>query len=80
MDKIKFNLKDTLDEIGITRNALAVESKVRPMTVADLVNGESKSINLSTLVMLLDGLNRLAKENEIDKQYDINDIVQYKGD
>jgi predicted transcriptional regulator len=78
--KIRYNLGETLSEIGITRNKLAVESKTRPATVLDLVSGESKRIEIDTLISLLDTLNRISKERGITRTITISDIIEYIPD
>lgn len=73
---IKFTLTETLDRLGITRNKLAVESKIRPATIADLVHGQTKRIELGTLVSLLDTLNLLVEDKGINVT--IEDIIKYE--
>jgi len=72
MGKIVFNLGKTLDDLKITKNKLAVESKVRPATIAQLVNGESRRIELDTLTNILDALNRF------DPNIGIKNIIEYQ--
>jgi predicted transcriptional regulator len=71
----RFTLKETLKEIdeNLTRNKLAVEAKVRPGTIADIVNGESKRIELDTLKRILDVLNEMA-----DREITIEDVIVYE--
>ncbi|OAK38929.1 control protein [Bacillus wiedmannii] len=77
MSSMVFTLGETMEEIGITKNKLAVESKVRPATISNLVNGEVGLVRIDTLQSILDALNQLAAENNIDKTYRIEDVVQY---
>jgi DNA-binding Xre family transcriptional regulator len=79
-EKIRFNLGRTLDELGITRNKLAVESKTRPATVLDLVSGETKRIEIDTLINLLGALNTIASEQGINRNITISDIIEYIPD
>lgn len=71
---LDFTLKDTLSELGVTMNALAVEAKIRPATVADIVNGRSKSINFETLLAVVNALNRFSD----NKQYGIENVFKLK--
>jgi predicted transcriptional regulator len=67
-------LGNTLEELKITKNAIAVEAKIRPATIHDLVNGNAKQINFETLKAIIDALNRLSKE----KTYSVEDVFTYK--
>lgn len=60
-----------------TRNALAVESKVRPTTINDLASGKAKQINFETLAAIIEALNQLAEEKGIEKKHSVNDIFEY---
>ncbi|MGG2065443.1 helix-turn-helix domain-containing protein [Bacillus sp. S14(2024)] len=75
-----FTLGKTLDELGITKNKLAVEAKIRPNTISSLVNGDANSIRIDTLQAVLDTLNILAAEKGFDKVYGIKDVVKYEKD
>ncbi len=75
---LHFKLGDVLKELDITKNALAVESKVRPATVATYVNGDVNSIEIETLTNMLDALNRIAIEIGNKRRYGIEDIVSYE--
>ncbi|WP_225220888.1 helix-turn-helix domain-containing protein [Bacillus norwichensis] len=72
------NLPKTLQELGLTRNALAVESKIRPLTINEIASGKVKQINFSTLESILEALNRIVKEKGIDKQYKVSDVFEYQ--
>ena len=74
MEIIKFTLGDTLKELKITNNKLAVESKIRPGTIKDLVDGRSKSINFATIIAIVTALNRISNEKNLDKLYGIDDV------
>ena len=74
MEIIKFTLGDTLKELKITNNKLAVESKIRPGTIKDLVDGRSKSINFATIIAIVTALNRISNEKNLDKHYGIDDV------
>ncbi|WP_244950992.1 helix-turn-helix domain-containing protein [Rummeliibacillus suwonensis] len=75
---IETTLQNTLDELGITRNKLSVESKVRAATLQSLVDKKASSLKFDTLNALLDTINDLAKQKGIDKIYEINDIITYQ--
>ncbi|MEH7380859.1 XRE family transcriptional regulator [Bacillus sp. JJ1533] len=71
-------LGETLKELDdTTRNALAVEAKIRPLTINEIVNGEVKQINLRTLGDIIETLNRIAHEKGIQKKYNVTDIFEY---
>lgn len=72
---LEFVLNETLEKIDQTRNALAVEAKVRPATVNDIAAGRSKAITLAVLDDLLDALDRLDPEG---RRHDVTDIVKRK--
>lgn len=71
-------LDKTLKELGITRNALAVESKIRPLTVNEIESGKAKQINFVTLQSILKSINRIAAEKGINKTYTISDVFEYE--
>lgn len=75
-----FTLSQTLQELGVTKNKLSVESKIRHNTISDLVNGEASSIRLDTLQAILDTLNKLAVEKGMDKVYGIKDVIKHEKD
>lgn len=77
MEGIRFNLEQALDFLGMTRNKLSVEAKVRQATVLDLAAGESRTVKLETLVAILDALNETAKRRGIDRKFIIDDVIQY---
>ncbi|MEG9297040.1 helix-turn-helix transcriptional regulator [Mangrovibacillus sp. Mu-81] len=75
---LEFKLGEILEELGISKNALAVEGKIRPATVAKYEKGDMGRIEIETLVGILDTLNRLASEKGIDKTYSLEDLIEYK--
>ncbi|MDZ5607921.1 helix-turn-helix transcriptional regulator [Bacillus pseudomycoides] len=75
-----FTLGRTLQELGVTKNKLAVEAKIRHNTISDLVNGDASSIRIDTLQAILDTLNELAAEKGIDKIYGIKDVIKHEKD
>lgn len=76
---VKLTFKETMDAATnskLTRNAIAVQAKIRPATLHDMYNGKVKSIPFETLGAILDAM------NEIDdtRSYDICDIFEYTHD
>lgn len=72
------NLAKTLKELDDTsRNALAVEAKIRPVTINEIASGKAKQINFDTLGIIIGTLNRMATEKGIDKKYKVSDIFEY---
>jgi hypothetical protein len=71
-------LEGVLNEIEQTRNAVAVEAKVRPATLHDLYYGNTKRIELESFGRILDAINKFAVEKGIDKRYTIDDIIRYE--
>lgn len=68
---VKITLKETIDKYeGLTRNAVAVEAKIRPATISELYNGESKAIKFDTLERIVNALNTLTHE-----KHTIDDII-----
>lgn len=73
--KIKITLNETLEGNNkLTRNAIAVQAKIRPATLHDIVKGKSKSITFATLEAILDAMNEL----DDTRSYDICDIFVYE--
>lgn len=68
-------LGNTLQKIGKTRNALAVEAKVRPATINAIVDGSAKQIVFETLEAILEALHRL----DPSQQFTIEDIVKFNA-
>lgn len=75
---IKHKLNDTLKREGcqLTKNAIAVEAKIRPGTLSDLANEKSKGVTFDTLEKILDAMNRLDPAG----QYTLTDIFDYEHD
>lgn len=71
----KTTLGETLDKLNKTRNALAVQSRIRPATINSIVDGSVKSISFETLEAILDALN----EFDSTKEFTIDDVVQYRS-
>jgi len=75
---IEFKLGGILEELKLSKNALAVEGKIRPATVAKYETGDMGRIEIDTLVSILDTLNRMAAEKGVDKTYSLEDLIEYK--
>ncbi|MBH0156010.1 XRE family transcriptional regulator [Fictibacillus sp. 5RED26] len=67
-------LEDSLKHLDVTRNALAVEAKVRPATINELVSGNAKQISFKTLKEILVTLNRIAEEKGSQKRFNVEDV------
>ncbi len=72
-----FKLDNVLEDLELTRNALAVRAGVRPATLADLHEGKTKRVELPTFAKILDALNAVAREKGINETYTIDSIVEY---
>ncbi len=74
---IKITLNETLENNErLTRNAIAVQAKIRPATLHDIVKGNSKSITFATLGAILDAMNEL----DDTRNYDISDVFVYENE
>lgn len=76
---VKITLSQTLQNLEkqgkiLTKNAIAVEAKVRPSTLSDLYNGNTKALKLETLNDILNAMNRLLPY----EKFDIKDIITYE--
>lgn len=67
---VRITLDETLNSYDISRNAIAVEGKIRPATISELVNGKSKSISFATLQKIVDALNTLTGD-----KHSIEDVI-----
>lgn len=68
---VTITLDKTLNKAGISRNAVAVEGKIRPATISEICNGKSKSISFDTLERIVNALNVLDQS----KKYMIEDVM-----
>ncbi|WP_440118380.1 helix-turn-helix domain-containing protein [Paenibacillus sp. QZ-Y1] len=73
-----FRLEETLRELDITRNKLAVYSEVRPNTINDLANGATKRIEIDTLERIIKSLNEISMTKGMKRTYNIEDILEYE--
>ncbi|GEN35945.1 helix-turn-helix domain-containing protein [Aneurinibacillus danicus] len=69
---IRFKLSELLEENGITRNALAREAKVRPNSVYEMCDNQTKRVDLQTLDKLLTTLGELS-----GKEIVLTDVLEY---
>lgn len=69
---VKITLGQTLIDNDITRNAVAVEGKIRPATISELCNGGSKALSFDTLARIVNAMNTLDKNGKL---YGIHDIL-----
>ncbi|ALS22089.1 hypothetical protein [Paenibacillus naphthalenovorans] len=77
MSRIEFTINDTLEELGITKNKLAVEAKLRPNLILELTSGDTKAIKIETLVRILDTINFIAHSQGVEKKYNVENIIRY---
>lgn len=78
MGNVRFVLNETLEEMGISGYRVAVEAKIRPNTIYDLLDNQKKTISLEQLAAIVDALNYLAKEQGIKANFDIMDVLEYQ--
>ena len=77
MSKVIFCLDKSIQTLGITANYLAVEAKVPPNSVYNMVENKTTRIHLVTIHTLLDTMNRIAKENDVNQRFGIEDVIKY---
>lgn len=70
---IYFKLNALLKQLNYSRNQFAQISGVRPNTINDMCNGNTKRLELDTLILILKGLNRIS-ENHIE----ISDLMEFR--
>lgn len=70
-------LKKTIDDLGITANALAVQARVRPLTIYDLCKGKSRQISLATLNDVILALNYFSQKKGVKKKHSVSDILEH---
>jgi predicted transcriptional regulator len=73
---LKFVLKETLDNLNITRNFLAVKGEIRPATLGEIYYGTAKRLDIDTLTKIMDTLNSIST-NKGKKVYNVTDILTY---
>lgn len=76
--EINWNLSSILDnDLHITPNKLAVEAKLRPLTIYKIYNNEASRIHLPNVLIILDTLNEIAYEKGVKKFYTPGDLFEY---
>ena len=80
---LEFKLGKIREELNLSKNAIAVEGRLRPATIAKYENGNVERIERETLEGILDSINRLAIKKEKEdsnytaKIYKIEDLIEY---
>jgi predicted transcriptional regulator len=72
---IKFNLDELLKEYNISRTKFSHLAKVRPNTINDMCNGNTKRIEVETLNNIMRTINEIS-----NKQIDAADLITFKKD
>jgi DNA-binding Xre family transcriptional regulator len=72
---IKFKLDEILKELNISRTKFAHLADVRPNTINDMCNGNTKRIEVETLNNIMRTVNELS-----DREIKITDIICYIRD
>jgi DNA-binding Xre family transcriptional regulator len=70
---IVFKLDETLKSLNISRSKFSKLSGIRPNTINDMCNGNTKRIEICTLDALLSTLNEIG-----NKQFDVQDILTFE--
>lgn len=68
--KVISTLDHTLKKLNLSRYEVALEGRVRPATINDLANGNSKSIKFETAAKIIEGIERIS-----GKRIKIEDIL-----
>jgi predicted transcriptional regulator len=77
MAKIVWKLDKVLKEIKVSPNKLSVLAQVRPNTIYNMVYNEAGRVHFDTITKVLVALNKIAKDKEIHKKFDIADIMEF---
>ena len=75
MKEIKCTLGKTIEDIGTTRNALPVQSRVRSNRIINIVNDEVSYVTFDVLTKILEALDVIAKEKGINRELDRKSVV-----
>lgn len=70
---IQFNLDKILKEHGISRTKFAHMAKIRPNTVNDMCNGNTKRIEIETLNKIMITINKLGNDT-----FDVSNLITFK--
>lgn len=76
--EVRVKLKEALDLLHISANRLAVEGKLRPATIYELLENRKKTITFETLASIIYTLNRIAKEMDSEIEFTVGDLLEYK--
>lgn len=71
---VYFKLNELLKQLNYTKHQFSQISGVRPNTINDMCNGNTKRLELETLTLILIALNKIS-ENPIN----IGDLMDFKG-
>jgi predicted transcriptional regulator len=77
MAEIVWKLKEVLEEINVSPNRVAVEAKVRPNTIYNMVYNKAERFHFPTTTKVLVALNQIAEEKDIHKRFNIEDILEF---
>lgn len=80
MPDIIVTLDHALERIDVSPYKLAIETKIRPNTIYEIMANKKKMINIETMATIIFTLNKLAKENGFNITFDISDVFQYIED
>jgi predicted transcriptional regulator len=76
--EIIFKLDKVVKELKITPNRLAVDCGLRSTTIYKLCKNEATRIHTDTLAIIMKTLNEISKKEGFNKEYRIEDIMEYK--
>ncbi|MGE6379592.1 XRE family transcriptional regulator [Peribacillus muralis] len=78
MSETFFCLDETINILGVTPNRVAVEAKISPNTIYNMIENKTTRIHKNTITSLLDAINDIATEKGINKRFTIADILTYE--
>ncbi|MEN8702463.1 helix-turn-helix domain-containing protein [Bacillus infantis] len=78
MGKIVCTLDKSLKKLGVTPNRVAVEAKIRPNTIYNMLENSASRYSSDTLASIIDALNVIAKEKGMKEDFDIESVILYK--
>ncbi|MFL7939213.1 helix-turn-helix domain-containing protein (plasmid) [Priestia megaterium] len=70
---IYFKLNALLKQLNYSRNQFAQISGVRPNTINDMCNGNTKRLELDTLTSILRALNKIS-----EKHVEVSDLMEFR--
>lgn len=77
MVRIIVTLDKVLKKLNISPYKLAIESKIRPNTIYDIMNNKKKMINLETMAQIVFTINQLSKESGNKQKFTVEDFFKY---